>query len=73
MNINGSKARAEAAVNRNANQDRAVARIEFKATGDDWAAAKAQGAHWDFTRKVFYLKEGQASAPFARWLGRGRD
>lgn len=73
MNISGSKARAEAAVDRNANLGRAVARIEFKATGDDWAVAKAQGAHWDFTRKVFYLKDGQAPAPFARWLGRDMD
>ena len=43
MNISGSKARAEAAVDRNANQDRAVARIEFKATGGGW-----RGGHLAF-------------------------
>jgi DNA helicase-2/ATP-dependent DNA helicase PcrA len=73
MNIDGTKARAEAAVNRNALQGRAAARIEFKATGDDWAVARAQGALWDFTRKVFYLKDGQDPAPFARWIERDRD
>lgn len=73
MNINGTKARAQAAVDRNANQGRAAARIEFKANGADWTVAKAQGAHWDFTRKIFYLKDGQDPAPFARWLGRDKD
>jgi hypothetical protein len=72
MNIDGTKARAEAAVDRNANGGRAAARVEFKATGDDWAVAKAQGGHWDFTTKVFYLKDGQDPAPFARWIGRDR-
>ena len=73
MNVNGTKARAQSAVDRNTHQGRAAARIEFKASGDDWAAAKAQGAHWDFTRKVFYLKDGQDPAPFARWIGRDWD
>ena len=73
MNIQGTKARAQAALDRNANLGRAAARIEFKASGADWAVAKAQGAQWDFTRKVFYLKDGQDPAPFARWIGRERD
>jgi DNA helicase-2/ATP-dependent DNA helicase PcrA len=68
MRIGETKARAEAALERNANQAGAAVRIEFKANGDDWAAAKALGAHWDFTRKVFYLKDGQERAPFLRWL-----
>jgi DNA helicase-2/ATP-dependent DNA helicase PcrA len=72
MQINGNKARAQAALVRNANQGKAAARIEFKASGDDWAAAKALGAHWDFTRKVFYLKDGQAPQAFARWIGRDK-
>jgi DNA helicase-2/ATP-dependent DNA helicase PcrA len=73
MNINGINARAQAAVDRNTGRGRAAGRIEFKATGDDWALAKAQGALWDFTRKVFYLKDGQDPAPFARWIRRDRD
>jgi DNA helicase-2/ATP-dependent DNA helicase PcrA len=72
MKITGNRARADAAVSRNANQLSAPLRIEFKANGDDWARAKALGALWDFPRKVFYLKDGQDSAPFAEWLD-GRD
>lgn len=72
MKINGTRARADAALEKNANQLSAPVRIEFKANGDDWAAAKALGAHWDFSRKVFYLKPGQDAMPFARWL-RSRD
>lgn len=72
MKINGTRARADAALERNANQVGAAARIEFKANGDDWAVAKALGAHWDFSRKVFYLKPGQDALPFAQWL-RSRD
>ena len=72
MNLPGTKARAEAAMGRNAHRGRAAARIEFMASGDDWASVKALGAHWDFTRKVFYLKDGQAPALFARWLGRDK-
>lgn len=68
MKIAGTKARADAAVDKNASQTRATTRTEFKAYGDDWAAAKALGAHWDFSRKIFYLKDGQDRAPFARWL-----
>jgi DNA helicase II / ATP-dependent DNA helicase PcrA len=68
MKIAGNKARADAAVDHNASQTRALARTEFKAYGDDWAAVKAMGAHWDFARKIFYLKDGQDRAPFARWL-----
>ena len=73
MNIAGTSARAQAAVDRNTQQGRTAARIEFKATGSDWTAARALGGHWDFTRKVFYLKDGQDPAPFARWIGRDRD
>jgi superfamily I DNA/RNA helicase len=72
MRLDGTQARAEAAVERNANQAVRAPRIEFKASGDDWAEAKALGAQWDRTRKVFYLKDGQETAPFARWMGRGK-
>lgn len=68
MKINGTRARADAAVERNGQQISAVSRVEFKASGDDWAVAKALGAHWDFPRKTFYLKDGQDPLPFARWL-----
>ena len=47
-----------------------TARIEFKANGDDWAVAKGLGAHWDATKKAFYLKSGQTPAAFARWIGK---
>ncbi len=73
MQINGTKARALSALDRNRNQGSATARIEFKASGEDWAIAKGLGAHWDATRKVFYLKSGQAPAAFVRWIGRGKD
>ena len=72
LQLNGTQARAESAVERNANQAYLAPRIEFKASGDEWAEAKALGAQWDHTRKVFYLKEGQEAAPFARWIGRDR-
>lgn len=73
MKINANRARADAAVARNTNQIPVSTRVEFKANGDDWAMAKALGAHWDFPRKVFYLKTGQDSAPFSRWIGRHDD
>lgn len=69
MKIQGSRARADAALEKNANQIKPQTRIEFRANGDDWALAKSLGALWDFPRKVFYLKEGQDPMPFARWLG----
>jgi DNA helicase-2/ATP-dependent DNA helicase PcrA len=69
MQIAGTKARAQSALERNRNHGGATARIEFKANGDDWAVARSLGAHWDATRKVFYLKDGQDPAPFARWIG----
>jgi DNA helicase-2/ATP-dependent DNA helicase PcrA len=72
MNLQGTQARADAAVERNVNQAFRAPRIEFKASGDEWAEAKALGAQWDHTRKVFYLKDGQETAPFARWIGRGK-
>ncbi|HTD06572.1 3'-5' exonuclease [Undibacterium sp.] len=70
MKINGTKARADVAVEKNENSAGPTARIEFKANGDDWALAKSLGAHWDFSRKVFYLKEDQNPMPFAQWLRR---
>lgn len=72
MDLPGTKARAEAAVERNRHQAFRAPRTEFKASGDEWAEARALGAQWDHTRKVFYLKDGQESAPFARWIGRGK-
>jgi DNA helicase-2/ATP-dependent DNA helicase PcrA len=71
MKISGSKARADAAVDKNGEQlsgPNNNTRIEFKANGDDWALAKSLGAHWDFARKVFYLKEDQDPMPFVKWL-----
>ncbi len=68
LKIVGTMARADAAVARNTGQPSVDLRLEFKANGDDWAVAKALGAHWDFSRKIFYLKSGQETAPFARWL-----
>ena len=70
MQLAGTKARADSAVERNANQVHTAPRIEFKASGTEWAEAKALGAQWDHTRKVFYVKAGQDTAPFARWIGR---
>jgi DNA helicase-2/ATP-dependent DNA helicase PcrA len=67
MQLTSTQARAESAVQRNGNQAIQAPRIEFKASGDEWNEAKALGAQWDHTRKVFYLKEGQDAAPFARW------
>ncbi|AZP12763.1 3'-5' exonuclease [Undibacterium parvum] len=71
MKISGSKARADAAVDKNGEQlsgPNNNTRIEFKANGDDWALAKSLGANWDFARKVFYLKEDQDPMPFVKWL-----
>jgi DNA helicase-2/ATP-dependent DNA helicase PcrA len=67
MQLTSTQARAESAVQRNGHQAVHAPRIEFKASGDEWNEAKALGAQWDHTRKVFYLKEGQDAAPFARW------
>ena len=38
--------------------------------GDSAPAAqpRALRAHWDQTRKVFYLKPGHSTEPFAQWL-----
>ncbi len=74
LQVSATRQRAETALERNSQRlSRApsASRVEFRATGDDWALARAAGAHWDATRKVFYLKDGQDSAPFARWMGRG--
>ena len=73
ININGTRARADLALERNAHRTHQAGRLEFKASGSEWAEAKALGAQWDHTRKVFHLKEGQDSAPFSRWIGRDRD
>jgi DNA helicase-2/ATP-dependent DNA helicase PcrA len=73
MKILGNRARADAAVERNASQGSASARVEFKANGEEWAIAKSLGAHWDFARKVFYLKDGQDSRPFVQWLDRNAN
>jgi DNA helicase-2/ATP-dependent DNA helicase PcrA len=68
MKLGNGKARADAAVEHNASVLSPAARIEFKANGDDWALAKSLGAHWDFSRKVFYLKSDQDAKPFVQWL-----
>jgi superfamily I DNA/RNA helicase len=73
MQLNGTQAQAEAAVARNGRQSPVAPRLEFRATGEAWADARALGAHWDHTRKTFYLNPGQDSAPFARWIGREKD
>ena len=72
LELDANRVRADLALQRNA-EDKAGAsasgtRTEFRANGDDWARARALGAHWDRTRKVFYLKPGQAAEPFAQWL-----
>ena len=72
MQIEGVKPRAESMLEQNRRRGSVAARTEFKASGDDWAQARGLGAHWDATRKLFYLKDGQDKAPFARWLGHGR-
>ena len=68
MQLERGKARAQTALERNAQRPGVAARLEFRANGDDWARAKALGAHWDATRKVFYLAEGQSPTPFSEWL-----
>jgi superfamily I DNA/RNA helicase len=68
MKLKELGARADAAVERNREQGQSLSRIEFKANGDDWAIAKSLGAHWDYHRKVFYLKDGQDTQAFVRWL-----
>jgi DNA helicase II / ATP-dependent DNA helicase PcrA len=65
-------ARAEAALSRNRQRGSLPMRIEFRANGDDWDTARKLGAHWDGTRKVFYLVPGQSPEPFGRWLDGAR-
>ncbi|QYF91721.1 AAA family ATPase [Massilia sp. PAMC28688] len=69
MQIEADKPRAQAAVSRNEARTSAPGRIEFKTSPADWARARELGAHWDGTRKVFYLVPGQSAEPFAEWLG----
>lgn len=73
MQLERDKPRAQAALNRNAQRGAAPTRIEFRANGDDWERARKLGAHWDNTRKVFYLVPGQSAEPFAQWVGAGGD
>jgi hypothetical protein len=35
--------------------------------------AKALGARWNKERKLWYVPDGQAEAPFARWITAGQD
>lgn len=72
LDIERNKVRAESALKRNAQRSNPTARTEFRANGDDWARARALGAHWDRTRKVFYLAPGQSPEPFAEWLNTNR-
>lgn len=68
MQIERNKARAQSALERNFQRGSPATRTEFRANGDDWARAQALGAHWDPTRKVFYLAQGQPAEPFVQWL-----
>ncbi len=68
MQLDRDKQQAEAALKRNAQRGSAPLRTEFRANGDDWDVARKLGAHWDGTRKVFYLLPGQSPEPFARWI-----
>jgi|GEM_PF-425110 len=68
LELGRNKVRAESALTRNAQRSIPAARTEFTANGDDWARARELGAHWDRTRKVFYLAPGQSAEPFAEWL-----
>jgi len=68
LELGRNKVRAESALTRNAQRSNPAMRTEFRANGDDWARARALGAHWDRTRKVFYLVPGQSAEPFAEWL-----
>src|SRR5450830_1507123 len=74
LELDANQVRAHLALQRNAGGNAGAGasasapRTEFRAKGDDWARARALGAHWDRTRKVFYLKPGQAAEPFAQWL-----
>lgn len=72
LELDRNKVRAESALKRNAQRSAPAARTEFRANGDDWARARELGAHWDRTRKVFYLAPGQSSEPFAEWLNTSR-
>ena len=72
LDIERNKVRAESALQRNAQRADPATRREFKADGDDWARARALGAHWDRTRKVFYLAPGQSPEPFSEWFDSGR-
>jgi DNA helicase-2/ATP-dependent DNA helicase PcrA len=68
LQLGRNKLRAEQALTRNAQRSKPTTRTEFRANGDDWARARELGAHWDRTRKVFYLAPGQSAEPFAEWL-----
>jgi len=68
LQLGRNKIRAEQALMRNAQRSKPTTRTEFRANGDDWARARELGAHWDRTRKVFYLVPGQSAEPFAEWL-----
>ncbi|WP_165390752.1 3'-5' exonuclease [Pseudoduganella lutea] len=72
MQIDRNRSRAELALTRNGQRQAAPARIEFRANGDDWARARKLGAHWDGTRKVFFLVPGQSPEPFKEWIEGGR-
>lgn len=72
LELGRNKIRAESALTRNGQRSLPTMRTEFKASGDDWARARELGAHWDRTRKVFYLAPDQSTAPFAEWLNTKR-
>jgi DNA helicase II / ATP-dependent DNA helicase PcrA len=68
LQLDASKARADTAITRNASRATAPSRTEFRTSPGDWARARELGAHWDSTRKVFYLMAGQSPHTFAEWL-----
>lgn len=69
MELASSRSRAQAAVQRNLAQGRAMpARLDLSVPYSDKDAVKALGAQWDATRKVWYVKPGLDTRPFEQWF-----
>ncbi len=69
MELASSRARANAAVQRNDTQAAALpARLDLDVPYADKDAVKAMGAQWDAARKVWYVKTGLNTEPFKHWF-----
>jgi DNA helicase-2/ATP-dependent DNA helicase PcrA len=69
MELASSRARANAAVQRNYTQAAALpTRLDLDVPYADKDAAKAMGAQWDAARKVWYVKTGLNTEPFKHWF-----